>query len=303
MTDSAMKTAIVTGPTSLVGYWLIKELIDNNVIVYALCRKNSKRRKNLDIFDKLKIIELDIEEIDKLPLLVDNIDVFYHLAWEGERNDYAAQSKNITNSIKAMETAKKVGAYNFIVTGSQAEYGSQNFIATEESTPKPDTAYGICKLSTFNILCVLAEKININLIWARLFSVYGLYDHPNKLIPYILNCFKKNISPELTKAEQYWDFLHATDAAKALYSISKIKSVNIYNIAYGSGKPLKEYIVEARNLCNPNVTLKFGTVPENIKKAVSLRADINKIKKDTQWEPKISFAEGIKTMYNEKINF
>ena len=53
-------------------------------------------------------------------------DVFFHLAWQGGRYDFAAQYGNIADTIGALEAAARLGCHRFICTGSQAEYGRQS---------------------------------------------------------------------------------------------------------------------------------------------------------------------------------
>ena len=88
-----MKSAIVTGSTGFLGNWLVKELIENNVFVYALCRKNSNRISRLYGLKNIKIIEIDMENISMITEHIENADNFYHLAWEGERDDFINQLK------------------------------------------------------------------------------------------------------------------------------------------------------------------------------------------------------------------
>ncbi|MGA2781162.1 MAG: NAD(P)-dependent oxidoreductase [Smithella sp.] len=287
-----MKTAILTGSTGFLGHWLLKELMENNVFVYALCRKNSGRISRLSGYKNIKVIDINMEDISMLPEHIDCADNFYHLAWEGERNDFISQTKNIENSIFAMQAAKKIGVKHFTMTGSQAEYGICNDRVDENHSTNPNTAYGVCKLSTYLILKVLSAQLILPFSWVRVFSIYGDDDSQNKLlISYIVDCFKKNKKPELTTCEQLWDFLYAKDAANALYLIGEQEKNGIYNLGYGESRKLKDYIIEARNILNPNIRLTFGS-NKNFN-GVELNVNVDKLKKETGWNPKTSFKDGI----------
>lgn len=286
-----MKTAILTGGTGFLGCWLLKELVNNNVFVYVIVRKNSKRLDRLNGILGIEVIELDMDEICELPNYVKAADVFYHLAWEGERNNFISQMKNITTSVNAMQIAHKLGVKQFIVTGSQAEYGICNEQVDENYPVNPNTAYGACKLACYNILMTLSKQIDLPLTWARVFSVYGEGDNPNTLISYLFKCFNENEIPKLTKGNQMWDFLHGKDAASALYLLGKKNKFGIYNLAYGESRPLKEFIIEARDLIKPNSKLDFAL--DTSPNTVELRANVNKIKNELEWKPLVSFKEGI----------
>ncbi len=295
-----MKTAILTGSTGFLGHWLLKELIENNVFVYALCRKSSNRISRLDGYKNIKVIEINMEDISKLHDYIDYADNFYHLAWEGDRDDFLSQTKNIENSISAMQVAKKIGVKHFTMTGSHVEYGICNDRVDENHSTNPTTAYGVCKLSAYFILKVLSAKLILPFSWLRVFSIYGDDDSRNKLlISYIVGCFKNDREPELTTCEQLWDFLYAKDAANALYLIGTQEKEGVYNLGYGESRRLKDFIIEARDILKPDIGLNFGT-NENLN-IFDLNVNVDKIKKESGWYPKISFKEGI-SKFKREIN-
>lgn len=289
-----MKTAVLTGGTGFLGHWLLKELVKNDVFVYVVARKDSFRRERLHQIPGIVIIELDMDKLAELPKYIKKADVFYHLAWEGARNDFSAQAKNIIYSVNAMQAAHQLAVKQFIMTGSQAEYGICHEQVDENHPLTPNTAYGACKLACYNILKVLSEQITLPLTWVRVFSVYGEGDNPNTLISYLLRCLQENVTPKLTKGTQQWDFLYAGDAVTALYLLGEKSKCGLFNLAYGESRPLREFVMEARNLINPNVELDFGlNAPSDI---VELRANVNKIKNELGWKPFVDFNEGILRM-------
>jgi nucleoside-diphosphate-sugar epimerase len=286
-----MKTAILTGGTGFLGFWLLKELIENNVFVYVIVRKNSKRRKRLNELSGIEVIELNMDEISQLPSCIHSADAFYHLAWEGGRNDFSFQVKNIQYSVDAMEAALRIGIKQFIMTGSQAEYGICHEEMSEETPVNPITAYGVCKLASFQILDVLSKQIKLPLTWVRVFSVYGEGDNPNTLISYLLKCFRENSTPHLTSGNHLWDFLYAKDAAVALYLLGNKKISGTYNLAFGESRPLKEFIMEARDLLRPDANLIFESDVPYL--GVELNANVGKIKRELGWFPQTMFKSGI----------
>jgi nucleoside-diphosphate-sugar epimerase len=135
------------------------------------------------------------------------------------------------------------------------------------------------------------------LTWVRVFSVYGEGDNPNTLISYLFECFKGNKTPKLTKGTQQWDFLYAEDAASALYLLGEKSKYGVFNLAFGVSRPLKEFILEARDLICPGAELDFDL--DMLPNIVELRANIDKIKNEIIWKPKVSFNEGIKRMLRD----
>ncbi|MDP9699858.1 nucleoside-diphosphate-sugar epimerase [Paenibacillus intestini] len=288
-----METAVLTGGTGFLGFGLLSELLRKGIFVYVLVRANSKRLKRLDGIEGIQIIEMDMKNISKLVDYVKNVDVFYHLAWEGERNDFSGQMKNIGQTVEAMQVASQLGAKQFIVTGSQAEYGICNKEINESTPTNPNTAYGASKLACYQILNCLAQQIGILLTWVRVFSVYGEGDNPNTLISYLFKCFSDGKTPELTSGEQFWDFLYLDDAANALYLIGEQKKEGLYNLASGDNRRLKDFILEIRDLISPDSNLIFNADAGKGKNIVQLKANVNKFKTELGWKPITTFREGI----------
>ena len=296
-----MKNFVVTGATSFIGVHIIKECLKNNCKVIAIVRPNSKNLNRLPQNDLLKIVEIDMERIEDVidTLKHMKIDVFYHLAWEGTRvpyrDDIVLQNKNYNYAIKAMNTAKELGCSIFIGTGSQAEYGKCIGKVDENYLTKPVTEYGKAKLKTYETLKVIAKENKIKFIWARVFSVYGIYDYEGTLIMSALKKMKRNESIPLTKCMQNWDFIYVEDAARIMYLLATTPCTDgVYNIASGKSKELKEFVIDMKKICSSKSELLFGEVPYNYEGVVSFEPIIDKLVKNSCYSCEVEFEDGIK---------
>lgn len=291
------KSVILTGATGFIGYHLVKELIKQDIFVYAIIRPNSKNKKRLYQFSNIKIIEMAMQDITCLAgVIQDHCDYFYHIAWEGERNDFQIQNKNITYTLDALEIAAKIGCRRFICSGSQAEYGFQDQLITEETLPSPNTAYGSAKLSACYLSRFRAIQVGIEWIWTRIFSAYGKYDNPHALIPYLLRTLQANEIPQVSQATWNWDYLYVKDAVCALTVIAKYGKTNeIYNIASGDIHPLKFFIEQLRNYIAPSQAICYQ---KNTQGIVSLQPSIKKLQNQIDWQPKFKFLDGISDIIN-----
>lgn len=75
-----MKKAIVTGANGFIGKWLVKELVEHHVMVYAIVHTPSKCFSNIPS-DMLHVISCDMEHIDELKEKIQekDLDVFFTL--------------------------------------------------------------------------------------------------------------------------------------------------------------------------------------------------------------------------------
>lgn len=295
-----MKRVIITGPTGAIGSALCNMLTQSGCEVYAICRPISKNISNLKKHEKLNVIECDLTSILDLSDKLDKgFDAFYHLAWGGtigsERNNVKTQLNNVKYTLDAVALAKNLDCKVFIGAGSQAEYGHFTSPANENTPCKPFMQYGAAKLSAGQMSRIYANSLGLKHIWARIFSVYGPNDDENTLISYVINELKNGCSPKVTKCEQLWDYLYSYDAAKALFLLSKNgKEGKTYCIGSGEKRTLKDYVLEIRDIINPNINIEFGAKAYGKNQVMFLSADISELTKDTGFTPQYSFAKGIK---------
>lgn len=292
---------VVTGPTGAVGIALIKECIQHNIEVLAICHRQSRRIERIPISANVKILELDLEEYaDFIPTEeYQGYDVFYHFAWNGtignERNDMTLQHKNIGYALDAVSLAAKMGCNTFIGAGSQAEYGRVEGLLSAKVPTFPENGYGIAKLCAGQMTRILCGQIGIRHIWTRILSVYGPYDGELTMITSSIRKLLKGEIPAFTKGEQQWDYLYSADAASAMRLLGeKGKDGKIYCIGSGTTRKLADYIRIMRDTVNPDQEIALGVVPYNAKQVMYLCADITELQQDTGFEPKVDFETGIR---------
>lgn len=175
--------------------------------------------------------------------------------------------------------AKRLNAKKFIGAGSQAEYGLKNEPLRIDTNCNPITAYGIAKLCAGNMSKLLCEQLNLEFNWIRILSVYGEYDNPNTLISYVKESLKNNISPNVSKCEQIWDYISSSDAAKVIYKImTQGKHGVFYPLGGGEGRPLYEYLEEIKNNINPNIKINYGARDYNKNQVMYLVSDMSYLK-------------------------
>lgn len=305
-----MQKVLVTGGTGVTGTALVRYLLQQNVEVVALLRHGSYREKYLPKDRKLHIVYCDMENYltiaeglrDYLP-----IDAFFHLAWDGStiankiqsRDNMHLQALNVVYAVNAAELCHQIGCPCFIMTGSQAEFGSANVILNEDCISVPVNGYGSAKLCAETMTRIMCKNFGIKYVFARLFSIYGPYDGTNSLVYTSILKLLQGERPKYTSAEQKWDFLYSFDAAKALVLLAeKGKDGEMYCVANGKTKPLQEYIEIIHAVCNPNIKAEFGELPYGKNQVMVLGADIGKLKRDTGFEPEYSFEQGITHIRN-----
>ena len=293
-----MKNYIVTGAAGFLGANLVERLLqEEDAHIYAVVRPNSPHNARLATSERLTIVPADLSEYARLDELIDETcDVFFHLAWQGGRYDFAAQYGNIADTLGALEAAGSLGCKRFICTGSQAEYGRQPALITEETCPHPADAYGAAKLAACALSRQRAADLGVVWIWGRVFSLYGRYEQEGRMLPALVKSLRSEQPFALSSSgEQNWDYLYAADAADALLALAKRgRAGEIYNIANGGYRSLRDYIEEARGVIAPQCDVTYGAADADV---FSLQPSVEKICRDTGWRPVTDFVDGLRLGY------
>lgn len=296
-----MKKAIITGATGVVGTALINKLINENVEVLVLVRREGRTDK-IPRHPLVKIAYCALDEMaDFQNTENDKYDAFFHLAWAGpygrDRNDMFLQTDNIKHELDAVKLAHRFGCEVFVGAGSQAENGRlpEGAKIAPDSPTNPDNGYGIAKLASGKMSRILCNQLGMRHNWCRILSAYGPGDGVHTMVMSTIIRFLNGEDCDFTKGEQQWDFIYNGDIANAFYLVAeKGRADAIYTIGSGKTKSLKEYITTIRDIAAPNAKCNFGAVDYFPNQVMYLCADITDLHRDTGFEVQVDFQTGIK---------
>ncbi len=304
-----MKRAVITGCTGMLGLALIRKLLNEGYEVVAVVRPDSARSENIPEDDRITKVELALDEIDKLPSVLDLFDIseaemFFHFAWGGtsgaSRNDMDLQNKNIEAALKAVDAAHELGCKVFLGAGSQAEYGRvPEGTKLAGSTPcNPENGYGIAKYAAGKMTRIKAQSFGMKHIWVRILSTYGEFDGVHTMVMSLIRDFSEGKRAACTKGEQMWDYLYCDDAADAFF-LAATKGVDgkVYPVGSGQVRPLADYIKDIRDVTAPSLDIGFGEVDYYPGQVMYLCADLTELQNDTGFAPKTEFKVGVEKTY------
>lgn len=293
-------TIAITGATSMLGTAAIKECVKQNITVIAFCRKDSKNIYRIPISESVKVIECDLDKMKDFSVQEFSADVFIHLGWaftdKAGRNNSKKQLINVQYTLDAVELSKRLGCTKFIGAGSQAEYGIPNMILKDNTSVDPIVPYGVAKYAAGKLSRIECKKFAMAHIWVRVLSVYGMNDSEQTLIKQLIKNAHNDIPMKLSTCKQKWDYLFEDDAGRAFIDIAR-RGIDgrVYNLASGVSRPLEDFVNDVIAVVNPDYNkAEFGKYPYNKTQPFILQADITELTKDTGWQPKVEFTEGIR---------
>lgn len=295
-----MKKAIVTGANGFVGTALCRELCKQGIQVIAVVRKKDAFIRKTKDLSGLTTVCQDLSQFRNLAETIPDrdIDVLYHLAWEGSagalRGDSDVQMNNVRYACDTVRACAELGVKRFVYAASIMEYEINAVMATDV-TPGINTLYASAKTAADYMARAIAGSLGIAYIRAVISNIYG----PGEMSPRLINTsLKKMILGEhcaFSAGEQLYDFIYIEDAASAFVAIGKKGKANkTYYIGSKECQQLKYFLIEMKNQIDPEMEIGLGEIPFH---GVSLsyeEFDKNAVRDDTGFVPQFSFAEGIR---------
>lgn len=294
-----MKNVIISGADGFVGSYTTRYFLQQGCHVLALGRRAYPTR--LQPTDNLRYLACDLSDsatlTEKVP--VGRYDTFLHFAWEGsagpDRTDAVLQTGNALAAAQWVKTAARLGCSRFVGAGSIMEYETEAAIHGQGTKPGGGYVYGMAKQIAHGLCKVAAAEAGIDFLWPMITNAYG----PGETAPRFVNTTLQKMilgQPlQFTAATQNYDFVYVTDVAKAFYLVAKNgKPFHEYMIGSGKAAPLKTFIREMIDACDPEAELFFGDIPFT---GVNLPLEVfgvAQLEQDCGFRPEVSFGEGTK---------
>lgn len=258
---------LISGASGFIGKSVVKELLTNDKIVYALVRNPIKLNDLLD-YKNLKIIKINLQEINKLSSLLEEnrIDVFIHLAnsaiYPDENQDYKAQLQNTRYTCDVLLEAVKLNVKKFVLVGSSYQYQKNNNHYYEEF--RKSSIYGAARQATTNLCEVIAHNSGIEFNSVLLTNCFGVGDYSHRSTNAIIHNFLSGTTPPLIKGDNKHDWIYIDDFVRGLLMvIEKGKNFKSYYLGNRELKLFKSIIMNVRDVVDPELSLEFGSFKDN----------------------------------------
>lgn len=298
-----MKKAIVTGATGFIGKFLVKELIKQGIEVIAVVRENSKNLDNLSNMP-IRIVPCNLDKISRLPELVDDrdVDAVFHIAWQGvsdvDARNQKVQLRNVQSTLELIDAMHIMGIGTIVGAGSIHEAEVLVEMRDDKVISNLGIMYKSAKTAAHWMGKAKAGSYGIRFFWP-LINTFGEEETSARLVNTVIRKIFKGESPNLSSGNQYYDFVHVNDVARALYLIAE-KGIDGTNYVIGSGnsKPLRDFLQVVGEIANrihggEAIPLGFGRITSNVVYLPKETFNSEKLNKDTGFYPEISFEEGV----------
>jgi nucleoside-diphosphate-sugar epimerase len=306
--DYAGTRTLVLGSAGFIGRWVARALTASGAMLWGVVRDATLARQVFnDYAIDASVVELDVRDAVALANLYREVrpSITFNCAGYGvdhaERDDDATWQLNtglIQTLCDVLERERDAtwGGRHIVHVGSGAEYGDHAADVDENAVTTPRTAYGLSKLAGTRLLTEHCKTNGINGATIRLFTVYGPGEHPDRLLPSLLNAARTRQPLQLTTGLQQRDFTFVEDVADGLLRVGLRpgRPGQVANLATGQLLTVRAFAeTAARVLGIPGDLLHFGTAPPPSNDVWHSAVPLSRLRQLLDWVPPTPVAEGI----------
>lgn len=293
-----MKNVIVTGANGFIGKTLVNALLENDYRVVALDIRFDDMLVNDERVTCVNVMNKEVAALaEEIPH--QEYRCFFHLAWAGTsgpaRADYAVQLNNVKLACDYIKLCSEIGCKRVVYASSINEMETYEYLQSDDIEPAGGYIYGTGKLAAHLMGETVAKLNGIEFIPVIITNIYGVGEKSARMIYTSINKLVHKEHCSFTAGSQTYDFIYITDAINSIIAVAeKGKAFNRYYIGSGEPKPLREFLLEMRDIVDPEAELGLGDIPF---KGVDIsydQFDLKKVERDTGYKNEVPFAEGIR---------
>jgi UDP-glucose 4-epimerase len=234
---------LITGGAGYIGTELVRHLVSLPEVDYIVVYDNLSR-SNYNLFignqldtHKIRFVMGDLLDSRKLRKNLKGIDVVFHLAAKvttpyDNTDSHFYEQVNHWGTAELVYAVEESNVSKFVFTSSSSVYGSSQELLNEDSTPNPETFYGVSKFRAESHVNRLFGKMNA--LTLRCGNVYGY--SPSMRFDTVINrfMFDANFNNRLSihgNGKQTRSFIHIDKLVGAMGQLlTQDVPAGIYNL-------------------------------------------------------------------------
>lgn len=294
--------AIVTGAAGFIGANIARRLLEDGVEPHLFIAPGSARWRLEELADHAPIVEVDVADQDGVVVAVAAArpDRVYHLAAHGGyswQTDHAAILRaNVLGTSNMLEASLSHGFEVFVNTGSSSEYGLKDHAPTEDEPVEPNSTYAVAKVAATLLCRLVAARSGANVCTLRLYSTYGPWEEPKRLVPALAVEGLRGRLPPLVDPTIARDLVWVGDVVDAYLAVGRAihgEPGAVYNVGTGMQTTIADAVETTRAVLAVEALPDWGSMPARSWDTSSWVADSTKIRDRLGWRPTLDFRAGL----------
>lgn len=294
---------LVTGGAGFIGSHLVDRLLGDGHQVRVLDNFATGRPENLAHLRQavgLSVAQADVADFAAIQGLFEGVDWVFHLAALADivpsiQRPLDYHRANVDGTVNVLEAARLAGVKRLVYAASSSCYGIPDVYPTPETVPvRPQYPYALSKYLGEEMVRHWAQVYHLPAVSLRFFNVYGPRARTSGTYGAVFGVFlaqKLNGLPYTVVGDgtQTRDFTFVTDVAAACVAAAGSNvGGEVLNVGSGHTYSVNRLV----ELLGGPVTY----IPKRPGEPDCTFADITKIRRVLEWEPRVSFEEGVGIM-------
>jgi nucleoside-diphosphate-sugar epimerase len=300
------KKYLVTGGAGFIGSHLVEFLVTQGKEVRVLDNFLTGKKENIaDFIDGIELIEGDIRDLETCKKAVDGIDFVLHQAAlpsvpRSIENPVLTNAINVGGTLNILAASKEAQVKKVVFASSSSVYGDDPHLPKKEGTEgSPLSPYAVTKLVGEKYMRVFSEIYGLGTVSLRYFNIFGPRQDPLSqyaaVVPNFITKMDRGERPRIYgDGEQSRDFTFVANVVRAnmLALESEGISGEVFNIACGDRITVNTLFEKIRHVFNKDTDpVHESPRPGDVRHSF---ADIEKAKKLIDYEPAVSFDDGLR---------
>jgi dolichol-phosphate mannosyltransferase len=307
---------MIFGAGGFIGINILKAILEFRSDVYGVSQDHHNNWRFIANQIPAKNLKTcDINQITQLNDLIKEIKpkTVFNLAAYGAYSKQKEYSKiyktNFIASADIIESIKEYGFEAYIHAGSSSEYGLNSNAPDESSELIPNSHYSVSKAAVYQAIKYYGKIEKLPVLQLRLYSVFGPWEEPDRLIPVLISKARKKEFPNFVDGEISRDFIFISDVISAFISAAaNIKTEffgNAYNIGSGEKTTIKELAFLCKEIFEIDHNPEFANMQNRRWDLKDWYSNPKNAKLDLKWECEANLKQALKNVaeWQKNINF
>jgi dolichol-phosphate mannosyltransferase len=292
---------LITGAAGFVGANLAGTLAEAGHDVVAWVRPGGPTWRLDHLRDSIELAPVDLldREAVEAGVRAAAADWVFQLAAHGayswQRDAEVIMQTNLVATVHLLDACQRQGFAAFVNAGSSSEYGFQDHAPREDELPEPNSDYASMKAAATLHCRFVAQRDDVHVVTLRLYSVFGPWEEPGRLMPTLVARGLEGKLPPLVAPDTPRDFVSVRDAERAFLLAAERTDLEpgaVFNIGSGRQTTLREVVEVARGQLGVEEKPQWGTEPQRSWDAAVWVADAEKAGLQLGWSTEDDLATG-----------
>lgn len=307
---------LILGAGGFIGINLLNLLLLYRKDVYGVSQNpNNNWRFAVTDVARDNLIECDLTQLAQVDNLIEKIapQTVFNLAAYGAYSKQEEYKKiydtNFNAAVDVVEILKKKGFTAYVYAGSSSEYGQNSAAPREQSELVPNSHYAISKTAAYYANKYYGKVEKLPIIHLRLYSVYGPWEEPDRLMPVLIAHARKKDLPDFVDPYISRDFVYITDITAAFIKAAAKMTPELYGEAFNIGTGQKTTILALAKLVKKKFRiqkpLEFGKMPNRNWDTKDWFANPVQAEIELNWKAEVKLEDGIMKIaaHQQEVDF